>query len=413
MGQHKVSPIVRVLIVSQFYPPITGGQEQHVRNLAHALADRGHRVEVVTIATDGPARTVLDGAVPLHLVRTTAQSLPRLYAEAERPHALPIMDPGFRSAIARLLADGQFDIVHAHDWSVASAIGPARNAGVPVVLTQHEYSHVCATKRLMRGGVDVCPGPTPIACFRCTASWYGPMAGPGVALTNALARRTRARHVDAFIALSSVVATKTGLPERSPYVVIPNFIPDDLVVNRFTPTPDGPIVFVGLLSRDKGIEVLLEAHRMLGGLRRLVLAGRELDDTPLDLSGDVELRGLLDHPSVIDLMQTASVVVVPSIVQDCCPTVVLEAMAVGRPVVASDSGGIVDLVDDGVTGLLVPPGDPVALSEALAKIIDDPQRASAMGQTALMRARSFTASAVVARIEELYAALIEGRPLPA
>lgn len=400
-------------MVSQFYPPIAGGQEHHVRNLVHALVDRGHHVEVVTVATDGPAETTLDGAVPLHHIRTTAQRLPRLYADPARPHAMPIMDPGFRSAIARLLADGKFEIVHAHDWSVGSAIGPARHAGVPVVLTQHEYSHVCATKRLMRGGDHVCPGPTPIACLRCSSSWYGPVVGPSLALSNALARRTRTRHLDAFIPVSSVVAVNTGLPGRSPYVVIPNFIPDDLLVNEPAPNPDGPIVFAGVLSRDKGIEVLLEAHRRLGGLPRLVLAGRVLDDTPLDLSGQVELRGLLDHPSVIDLMRTASVVVVPSIVQDCCPTVVLEAMAVGRPVVAAASGGIIDLVDDGVTGLLVPPGDPVALSTALSTVLDDPQRASAMGQAASTRARSFTASAVVGRIEELYTALVAGRPLPA
>ena len=86
-------------MVSQFYPPIAGGQEHHVRNLAHALVDRGHRVEVVTVATDGPAGTTLDGAVPLHHIRTTAQRLPRLYDDPVRPHAMPIMDPGFRSAI--------------------------------------------------------------------------------------------------------------------------------------------------------------------------------------------------------------------------------------------------------------------------------------------------------------------------
>ena len=85
-------------------------------------------------------------------------------------------------------------------------------------------------------------------------------------------------------------------------------------------------------------------------------------------------------------MQTACVVVVPSIVPDCCPTVVLEAMAVGRPVVAAASGGIVDLVDDGVTGLLVPPGDPDALSTALSAVVDDRDTAAAMGREALARA---------------------------
>ena len=392
-------------MVSQFYPPVAGGQEQHVRNLAHALVERGHSVEVVTIAVDGPGGTTLDGSVPVHRIRTTAQHLPRLYSDPARPHAMPIVDPGFRSAIERLLAAGHFDIVHAHDWSIGSAIGPARRAGVPVVLTQHDYSHVCATKRLMRGD-DVCPGPSPIACVRCASSWHGPVVGPGVALANALGRRTRTKHVAAFVPVSSVVALSTRLPGRSPYTVIPNFIPDDLLLDEAVPHPDGPIVFVGDLSRDKGIEVLIEAHRRLGGLPPLVLAGRVLESTPLDFPDQVELRGLLDHASVIDLMQTACVVVVPSIVPDCCPTVVLEAMAVGRPVVAAASGGIVDLVDDGVTGLLVAPGDPVVLSNALSAVVNDRDAAAAMGRRALEQARSFTASAVVGRIETLYECLV-------
>ena len=396
---------MRVLMVTQFYPPVAGGQEQHVRNLAHALVQRGHRVEVVTIAIDGPAGTTRDRDIPVHRVRTTAQHLPRLYSDPKRPHAMPIVDPGFRSAIGRLLAAERFDIVHAHDWSISSAIGPARHSGVPVVLTQHDYSHVCATKRLMRGD-EVCPGTSPIACVRCASSWHGPVVGPVVALANALGHHTRTRHVDTFVPVSSVVAVSTRLPGRSPYTVIPNFIPDDLLVGEAIPCPDGPIVFVGDLSRDKGIEVLIEAHRGLGGLPHLVLAGRVFEDTPIDLPDQVELRGLLDHASVIDLMQTACVVVVPSIVPDCCPTVVLEAMALGRPVVAAASGGIVDLVDDGVTGLLVAPGDPVVLSTALSVVVNDRDGAAAMGRRALDRARSFTASAVVGRIEELYESLV-------
>ncbi len=394
-------------MVSQFYPPVAGGQEQHVRNLAHALVDRGHRVEVVTIATGGPAGTTLDGDVPVHRVRTTAQRLPQLHSDSERPHAMPVMDPGLRSATARLLAAGRFDIVHAHDWSVRSVFGPARRAGVPVVLTQHDYSHVCATKRFMRGD-EVCPGPAPIACVRCASSRHGPVVGPGVALANALARRSRTRHVNTFIPVSSVVAINTRLPGRSPYAVIPNFIPDDLVLDHSTPNPEGPIVFVGDLSHDKGVEVLLEAHRRLASPRQLVLAGRVHDDLPIDSGGQVELRGLLDHASVIDLMQTACVVAVPSIVPDCCPTVILEAMALGRPVVAAASGGIVDLVDDGVTGLLVAAGDPDALSAALSAVVDDRDAAAAMGREALKRAPLFTASAVVGRIESLYERLTAG-----
>jgi glycosyltransferase involved in cell wall biosynthesis len=400
---------MRVLMVTQFYPPDVGGQERHVRNLAQALTARGHGVEVATTAVGGPEQTIRDGAVPVHQLPTTAQRLPQLYSDPERPHAMPIVDPRFRSGIQRLLVEGGFDVLHAHDWSVTSSIGPARRSGVPVILTQHEYSHACATKRFMRGA-DVCPGPAPLACIACASSKHGPVVGPGVVLANFVSRGIRKRNVDVFVPVSSVVAVNTGLPGHSSYEVIPNFIPDDLVLDVETPRPDGPVVFVGDLSRDKGVNVLVEAYRHLAGEPPLVLAGRTFDDTPIDLPDGAELRGLLDHAAAMTLMETASVVVVPSIVPDCCPTVVLEAMALGRPVVAAASGGIVDLVDDGVTGHLVAPGDPVALAAALSSLIADRDTAAAMGRRGLERVRSFTASAVVGRIESLYQRTIAGAP---
>ncbi len=77
-------------------------------------------------------------------------------------------------------------------------------------------------------------------------------------------------------------------------------------------------------------------------------------------------------------------------------------MAAGRPVVAAASGGIVDEVADGVTGVLVAPGDPIGLAEALSSVIHDVASATAMGRKALDRVRLFTASAVVARLENVY-----------
>jgi glycosyltransferase involved in cell wall biosynthesis len=95
-------------------------------------------------------------------------------------------------------------------------------------------------------------------------------------------------------------------------------------------------------------------------------------------------------------------VVVPSLCSDACPTVVLEAMAAGRPVVAAASGGIVDLVVDGATGLLVPPGDAWALAQAIIAILRDPQTARTFGKAGRDRAREFTVSAVAERIERMY-----------
>lgn len=393
---------MRILMLSQFYPPVVGGQERHVRTLSTALAGRGHQVDVLTLAAQ-PAEVGVhcDQGVRVHRVRSSAQRVPGLYREAARPHALPLPDPALTRSISALLEGGaHYDVLHAHDWAVNSALLPARRTGTPVVLTMHEYSHLCPTKRLMRGR-ELCAGPEFIACLRCTRREHHSVLGPAVAVTNLAARQWRQRGVAKFLPVSSAVASGTRLQPGS-YEVIPNFVPDELVrVNPAAPA-GGPIVFVGDISWDKGVHVLLEAHGLLGREPGLVLAGRSFADEPLQSAPNAELVGVLAPAEVRELMTSASVVVVPSIVPDSCPTVVLEAMAAGRPVVASARGGIVDLVVDGETGLLVEPGDAEALARALARVLSDPLLARRMGQAAVERVTRFTSSAVVARIEDVY-----------
>jgi glycogen synthase len=393
-------------MLSQFYPPVVGGQERHVRNLAQALGNRGHQVEVATIAGEGDVGTTLDGKVPVHRLRTSFQRARFLYSDSTRTHTPPVTDPEISRAVRRLLSSG-FDVVHAHDWIVASALGPAQRAGTPVVLTQHDYGHVCATKLMMRRGA-VCPGPGPVACVRCASGQYGPIVGPGVAAANLEGWRRRRAGITAFISVSSVVAARTGLLKDGRSEVIPNFIPDELLVDRALPQLDGPLLYAGDLTRNKGVEVLLRAYGRLEGAPRLLLAGRVPDEPWLEVPDGAELLGVLPYDEVISHMRSASVVVVPSITLDPCPTVVLEAMAAGRPVVAARSGGIVDLVEDGVTGVLVPSADPAALADALAAVLGDKPAAAAMGQNGLERVRRFTSSAVVGRIEDLYGRITAG-----
>ncbi len=97
---------------------------------------------------------------------------------------------------------------------------------------------------------------------------------------------------------------------------------------------------------------------------------------------------------------------VPSLFPDPCPTVAIEAMASGVPVVASHVGGLPDLVLDGETGLLVPPGSAEALGSAIQRLVQDPVMARRMGAAGQQRASAFTASTVIARLEEIYAELL-------
>ena len=398
---------MRVLMLTQFYPPVVGGQERHVRDLSQVLARRGTQVAVATVATDGAPGSDHDGDVVVHRLRSTTLRAPGLYSEAERPHAAPVPDPELRAGIGRLLAQEGFDVVHAHDWIVNSALGPARRHGTPVVLTQHDYSHVCATKRMMRatsgGGAEVCPGPGPVACVVCAARFYGPVMGPPIATANLIGRRARRRGVAAFVPVSEAVASRTALGGAT-VDVIANFVPDEIVldIDALEPASEGPIVYVGDVTADKGVAVLFAAYRRLDAPPPLVLAGRVFHDSPFDVPPGAELLGPQEPAAVLALMRRARVVVVPSVVLDACPTVVLEAMAAGRPVVGSAHGGIVSLVEDGVTGVLVAPEDPGALAAALDGVIGDPGAAADMGRKGLVRVRAFTASTVAGRIEDLY-----------
>jgi glycogen(starch) synthase len=395
------SNLMRILMLSQFYPPVVGGQERYVRSLSTRLAGQGHVVDVLTsaIGSEGTG-TSLDGEVAIYRARSSTQRLPQLYTDPQRPHAMPLADPAMSRTLSAMLAATDYDVIHAHDWSVNSALRPARRASVPVVMTLHDYSHVCASKRLVRNDA-LCSGPGLGKCVMCASRQHNPVVGPGVVVTNWLSHRRRQRDIAAFIPVSSAVAVSTHL-HPSTFEVIPNFIPDDLVGRDSSAHLDGPIVFVGDLSRDKGVEVLIEAYRRLEHPPELVLAGRSIPSTPVTLPPHARWAGVLPYPEVHRLMASASLVVVPSIYPDCCPTVILEAMAAGRPVVAAASGGIVDMVVDGVTGRLVAPGDPRALAQAMASVLDDPDHAQAMGTAGLAHVTRFTSSVVVRRIEALY-----------
>lgn len=407
---------MKVLLLAQFLPPIIGGVERHVWTLARALAARTHEVTLLGLATgdEEPGESNLDG-VRIVRVRTAASRLPFLYSDPTRPHALPVPDPLVSRAIRHQLAEGRFDVVHAHNWIVNSALGPAARAGVPLVMTLHDYSHVCATARLMEKGEQRCSGPSPARCLSCASSHFGAIKGPITVAANTYSAWQRCRRVTHVAAVSAAVANAVKVHDNPSWLrgaglnaeVIPNFIPDDIILDEIPPaSPDAPLLFVGDLVPDKGVHILLDAYRLLDNPPPLLLAGRPTPGIARMIPEGVQLVGALPHEQVLRLFRSARAVVVPSVWSDPCPTVVLEAMAAGRPVVAAASGGILDMVVDGATGLLVPPGDASALAQAITSILSDPQTARAFGIAGRDRAREFTVSAVVERIECMYASAI-------
>ena len=161
-------------------------------------------------------------------------------------------------------------------------------------------------------------------------------------------------------------------------------------------------MFVGDLSRDKGLHILLNAYAQLRDAPPLVLIGRRCQDTPAEFPSKVLCLNSWPHEAVMAAWQRCSVALVPSVWPEPFGLVALEAMVSSRPVIASQIGGLADTVIDGETGRLVPPGDPNALAGALRELIADRDLRERMGQAGRRRSEEFRAVTVVPRIEQAY-----------
>jgi glycosyltransferase involved in cell wall biosynthesis len=255
-----------------------------------------------------------------------------------------------------------------------------------------------------------CSGPRLAKCLACAPEQYGVLKG--AAITTGL-RASRILHgrADRYIAISRAVAdgSRRALPRRSGIVVVPTMVPNNLVAlaestprPAFLPPEDGYLMFAGALGRHKGVDVLLEAWRRLRNRPQLVLIGTPQADTPRIHDPGVVVARDVPSAQVMASWTRASVAVVPSVWNEPMGQVAVEAMLAGRAVVASDVGGLRDVVEDGATGLMVPPGDPAALAAALDTLLGDPERRRQMGEEGRRHARQFEAAAVAPRVVEVF-----------
>lgn len=401
---------MRILMVSQFYSPIVGGQERVVEDLSRELIARGHHVAVVTLQQgDLPELSEISG-VPVYRIKSTAARFFRGYADPTRPHAPPAIDPKATRELRRVLNIEKPDIVHGHDWLIHSFLPLKRRRGPGLVVTLHDQSLICANKRLIHQG-RACTGPGAVKCLRCSADHYGAAKGSAIAIGNRVMSTPERALVDMFLPVSQVVARAAGLRKRgNRFRVIPNFQPEPDSPASGETLPGLPpqfILFAGDVSADKGVGVLMEAHAQLMDPPPIVLIGRVIDPDllpPADAAraGTVRAVGPQPHDVVLDAFERCKVAVVPSLMHEAFGLVALEAMAAGRPVIASRIGGLPDIITDDKDGLLVEPGNVEALRAALARVLADSALRSRLGASARNRAAEFAADLVVPQVEQAY-----------
>jgi glycosyltransferase involved in cell wall biosynthesis len=403
-------------MVCDFYPPFVGGVEVAVRRLSQGLAGGGHDVAVATLAAPGLPRVETVDGIRIHRIRSTTQRADRLFASSARPWAPPVPDPEAVLAIGRVLAEHRPQIVHGHDWLARSTLPHKVTRAFKLVMSLHYYTLTCPKKNLMYRAREVCSGPSLRKCLPCAREHYGGSKGAVVALGQLAFGRAEAALVDLFLPVSHATATASGLGPLGPrYTVVPNIVPAADTSGAHDPRlrelPAEPfLLFVGDVRDDKGANVLLEAYRSLGPSPPLVLIGKVWPETPRSLPPGAVLLRDWPNAAVRAAMQRCLALVVPSVWAEPFGIVVAESLAAGRPVVASRTGGIAEIVRDGREGLLVAPGDAQALARALRRIVADEPLREAMAGRATERARRFRPEAVLPLVEAAYREVLRSEP---
>jgi len=403
---------MRILIATDSYPPLIGGATQAGRLLAQELRDRGHAVHVVTLLQPETAAEEDDEGIPVTRLRATVLRPGGVSADPYRRVPPPFPDPELTHGLRRVIAEFRPDVVHSYGWlSYSCALAAGRST--PLLLSARDYGNICAVRTLVRHG-ERCSGPALAKCLECAGSFYGRAKGTAAVVGVLAGRRLLRRRMDGLHSVSSFVEEQMRHHlldgEDVAESVLPDFRPSDDGVEAGRRLPDLPgryIVFVGALRRVKGVDVLLDAWAGLDDAPALVLVGTRAPDTPSAFPEGVHVVYDASGPDVMRAFDGALFAVAPSVWAEPLGNVVHEAQSRGRAVIGTAPGGHEDMIENGVDGLLVPPGDAVALRKAMQLLLADPELAERMGAAGRRNARRYTAAHVVPAFEALYRELLE------
>ena len=387
---------LKILVAHNRYQQ-AGGEDGVVEREAAMLVRAGHQVELLTFHNE-----------------TITTPLARMQAAARSFYSTR----SYRQTVAALQCF-QADILHVHNFlpNLSPSVFFAANAArVPVVQTLHNYRLLCANALLYREGApcEQCidqrsflPGVRH-ACYRGSRMGSA-VVGGGMAIHAALG--TWIHRVDRYIALTRFAAQKLGQSRIPPgrIRIKPNFIADPGVGHG----SGGFALFAGRLSEEKGIETLLAADALgnlpipihIAGDGPLLAQVRQAARRP---GSELVVLGARSAAQLQDLMKQAALLLVPSLFYEGFPLVVVEALSVGLPVVASRVGGLPEIVEEGVSALLHTPGDPAALAGAIQSFLAQPARIVAMRAAArsLYLAR-YTEAANCQALLEIYQELLD------
>lgn len=407
---------MRILHVDKFLRR-QGGAASYMLDLGRAQVGHGHEVEYFAMAHPENEPATYDALFPPYLAFDEAPSGVGSAVTMARTmvHSRPARD-----AMAGIVEQFRPDVVHVHNiyhQLSPSIFQPLRRAGIPAVMTVHDFKLVCPTYRMLdrNGPCDACVrrGFHQAVIRRCNR---GSLAASALVAVESSLHRTfhSYGHIGKFLApsefLAKLLRRADVYPERV-QVLRHGFGVDPVA------TPggrDGSVVFVGRLSPEKGVDVAIRAIGLTATpAAHLHVLGSGPEERPLralaavEAPGRVTFHGHVGREAVLNRLRTSSIAVLTARYYENQPMSILEAFACGVPVVGTDLGGIPELVDD-TTGRLVRPEDPAQVAGVLDALLQSPRDLELLGRNAQDRVMTRHDPAVhLGALDDVYANVIK------
>ena len=405
---------MRVLLVNSLYAPDeVGGAERSVRSLAEELTQAGVDVHVAALTRQGLSTEKLSG-VTVHRIGLANLYWP--FGDVRRralSRAVWHWNDRANAAMARqfssLLEDVRPDLVHTNNlagFSVSLWRAAKRN-GLPLVHTLRDYYLVCPRSTMYRTAREGHGANCDAPCRSCGLFSAGKReASEDVDWVVGISRHILERHGELgfFAGITGRSVVHNGpLVQPAVSTVAPQGSPDKLL----------RVGYLGRLSPEKGIETLIDAclHESLRDRLTLQVAGLGDEEYGASLmsrasSPTIRFVGQQDPSSFLEQLD---LLVVPSLWREAFGRVVVEAFAHRVPVIATRTGGLPEIVDDGVTGYLFPPGDVSELVRIMDSVLADRSLLPALAQAAVERVATLVPARVAGRYLEVYSAVASGR----
>jgi glycosyltransferase involved in cell wall biosynthesis len=402
---------VKICLVSNLYPPLQqGGAEIYVGRLARALA-QDHQVLVVTTEPGShltPTREFSsDGVViyrlaPINVAHLTTLPDRRLARAAFR--AIDLYHPQVAATMRDIMVRERPQVVHVHNWvgislaAVLSSVSAGSFDRVPVAMTLHDFSLCCIEADLRHPDDAGCPPRLPCRLMTAINRALTDRVGLVVSPTQYALDEHRRR---GFFHRAAEAILPYGLPPRASGA--------GSAGERGTSTFD--ILFLGQLRHQEGADILVRAFRALRdpGLRLHIAGTGPLLETCRALAADdarIIFHGAVSEDGRRTLLDQAACLVLPSRWPDHDSLRIQEAFQSGPVVIASRLGGIPEMVRDGLNGLLVEPGDELAIGAAIERLRQSPELAGRLRVEAARTATLLDMAFHTTHLVEAYAHLI-------